>query len=66
MKFVSLIFNNYGMTCIITATESILPQKRSSDAREGLPGYTFQKAPGELWRSMYDKEKHIIVINNHL
>lgn len=33
-------------------------------ARRGLPGYTYQKAPGELWRSRYDPERSIIVINN--
>jgi hypothetical protein len=33
-------------------------------ARRGLPGYTYQRAPGELWRSRYDAEKVVIVINN--
>lgn len=32
--------------------------------RRGLPGYTYRKAPGELWRSYYDAERYIIVINN--
>ena len=28
------------------------------------PGYTYVKAPGELWRSRFDAEKTVIVINN--
>jgi hypothetical protein len=37
----------------------------ASDRRKrGLPGYTYQKAPGELWRSRYDDERYLIIINN--
>jgi hypothetical protein len=32
--------------------------------RKGLPGYTFSHFPGELWRSRYDLERGIIVINS--
>jgi hypothetical protein len=32
--------------------------------RQGLPGYTFKRAPGELWRSRYDLDQNVIVINN--
>jgi len=32
--------------------------------RRGLPGYTYQKAPGQLWRSRYDVEHAVIIINN--
>ncbi len=36
-----------------------------SDRRKrGLPGYTYRKAPGELWRSRYDDERDLIIINN--
>jgi hypothetical protein len=36
-----------------------------SDRRKrGLPGYTYRKAPGELWRSRYDDERFLIIINN--
>jgi hypothetical protein len=31
---------------------------------QGLPGYTYQKAAGELWRSRYDAERNLVVINN--
>jgi len=50
---------------IITVTDSLLPELRQpTETRQGLPGYTFRKAPGELWRSKYDTEQNVIVINN--
>lgn len=30
----------------------------------GLPGYTFERAAGELWRSRYDGERNVIVVNS--
>jgi hypothetical protein len=30
----------------------------------GLPGYTFERAAGELWRSRYDAERNLIIVNN--
>jgi Histidine kinase-, DNA gyrase B-, and HSP90-like ATPase len=30
----------------------------------GLPGYTFERAAGELWRSRYDTDRNLIVVNN--
>jgi len=29
-----------------------------------LPGYTFERAAGELWRSRFDAERNLIVVNN--
>ncbi len=50
---------------IITVTDSLLPElKPPTETRQGLPGYTFRKAPGELWRSKYDADQNVIVINN--
>jgi hypothetical protein len=50
---------------IVTVTDSLLPEMREpADNRQGLPGYTFRKAPGELWRSQYEPEQNVIVINN--
>jgi hypothetical protein len=49
---------------LITVTDSLLPEKKEADQQRGLPGYTFQKAPGQLWRSRYDVEQNVIVINN--
>ena len=50
---------------IITVTDSLLPEiKAPSVTRQGLPGYTFKRAPGELWRSRYVLDQNVIVINN--
>jgi hypothetical protein len=31
---------------------------------KGLPGYTFERAAGELWRSRLDVERNLIVVNS--
>jgi hypothetical protein len=50
---------------LITVTDSILPASRTDPAsRRGLPGYTLQHAPGKLWRSRYDAEHNVIVVNS--
>ena len=50
---------------MITVTDSILPEsKETSSTREGLPGYTLKRSPGELWRSQYDRDQNVIVINS--
>ena len=50
---------------LITVTDSLLPDtKERSGARHGLPGYTFEHAPGKLWRSRYDADQNLIVVNN--
>lgn len=42
---------------IITITDTLLPDMQPPpESRQGLPGYTFRKAPGELWRSRYDTD----------
>jgi hypothetical protein len=49
----------------ITITDTLVPEPpKSANKKHGLPGYTFHKAPGELWRSRYDEARNIIVINN--
>jgi hypothetical protein len=30
----------------------------------GLPGYTFERAAGELWRSQFDAKRNLIVVNS--
>jgi hypothetical protein len=50
---------------LITVTESLAPEIGTGSANSaGMPGYTFQKAAGELWRSRYDEAQNIIVVNN--
>lgn len=50
---------------LLTITDSLLPKsKEAASANQGLPSYTFHKAPGELWRSRFQSDKNVIVINN--
>ncbi len=50
----------------ITVSETLIgPDAGAGDARgKGLPGYSFLRAPGELWRSKYDEKNNLIIINN--
>ena len=49
----------------ITVAASLLPKSAGGDGTyQGLPGYTFHKAAGELWRSRFDVERNLVVINN--
>ena len=50
---------------LVTVTQSLMPQNQQKETtKQGIPSYTFQKAPGELWRSRYAPEQNVIVINN--
>jgi hypothetical protein len=50
---------------LITITDSLMDQATGTGgARKGLPGYTYRRAPGEMWRSRFDPDKNVIVINN--
>jgi hypothetical protein len=50
---------------LITVTDSLLPETKERTAnRQGLPGYTLEHAPGKLWRSRYDAEHNVIVVNS--
>jgi len=50
---------------LITVTHELLPQVGTTTIdSHGLPGYTFERAPGESWRSKFDSTRNIIVVNN--
>ncbi len=49
----------------ITVTDALIPDlPKSSRGRQGLPAYTFERVPGELWRSRLEEARNLIVINN--
>jgi hypothetical protein len=49
---------------LITVTESLIEKTAGTGgSRKGLPGYTFRRASGEMWRSRFDVDKNVIVIN---
>ena len=50
---------------IVTVTESLVPELADNRGpKKGLPGYTYEREPGAPWRSRYDAEQNIVVINN--
>ena len=50
---------------VITVTDSLFTEGGTTKPpRQGLPGYTFEHAPGALWRSRYDDGNNLIVVNN--
>ena len=57
------------ITCVaetlvtVTATLETAAGSTIVTAR-GLPGYTFERAAGELWRSRFDLERNLIIVNN--
>lgn len=52
-------------TALVTVTDSLMPESREPSApRQGLPGYTFERAPGKLWRSRFNAEQNVVVVNN--
>jgi hypothetical protein len=50
---------------LLTVTESLVaPSAGKEGLRQGIPSYTFQKAPGELWRARYQADQNVVVINS--
>jgi hypothetical protein len=50
---------------LITITHELLTRLGSATGiAPGLPGYTFERAAGESWRSRFDAKRNLIVINN--
>jgi hypothetical protein len=51
---------------VITIVDSLIPpsQLESQSTAKGLPGYTLESAHGQLWRSRYDSQRNIVVINS--
>ncbi len=49
---------------VITVTAELAHKSQGSANKKGLPGYTYKRAPGELWRSRYCPDQSLIYINN--
>ena len=57
------------VTCTAEALVTVSASLEASMAStivttRGLPGYTFERAAGELWRSRFDAERNLIIVNN--
>jgi hypothetical protein len=50
---------------LVTVTDSLAPAAAPGAVNtRGLPGYTFERAAGELWRSRFDTERNLIIVNS--
>ena len=50
---------------LITVTDSLESAMTPAVVNtRGLPGYTFERAAGDLWRCRFDAERNIIVVNS--
>jgi hypothetical protein len=50
---------------LVTVTDTLVtPSGTGIASARGLPGYTFERAAGELWRSRFDAERNVIVVNS--
>src|SRR5215469_2746656 len=50
---------------LITVTDSLdIAMSPSVINARGLPGYTFERAAGEVWRSRFDAARNLIVVNS--
>ena len=50
---------------LITVTDSLEAALNPAVVNSrGLPGYTFERAAGELWRCRFDADRNIIVVNS--
>jgi hypothetical protein len=66
---VSVAVRQHDIVCsgegLITVTRDLPVQLGTATASsQGLPGYTFERAPGEAWRSRFDAQRNVIVVNN--
>jgi hypothetical protein len=57
------------VTCTAEALVTVTASLESSMSEaivntRGLPGYTFERAAGELWRSRFDGESNLIMVNS--
>ncbi len=51
---------------VVTVSETLIERGEGAGEKggKGLPGYTFLRKPGELWRSRYDEKNNLVVVNN--
>ena len=64
-----ILVRQHKVTCTAEALLTITDSLESSMSEtvvntRGLPGYTFERATGELWRSRFDLERNLIIVNS--
>lgn len=63
---VSVDDKEFSAEAVITVTDELLKKggDQTTGIHRGLPGYTFIHKPGQLWRSSFDEQNNLIVINS--
>lgn len=54
---------------LITVTSTLVEESTRTNSKDGirqqgLPAYSFRKAAGELWRSEFDADRNLVIINS--
>jgi hypothetical protein len=50
---------------VVTVTEELLATfGQATVPARGLPGYSFERAASESWRSRFDADRNLILVNN--
>ena len=54
---------------LITVTSTLVDENTRTNSKDGikqqgLPAYSFRKAAGELWRSEFDADRNLVIINS--
>jgi hypothetical protein len=51
---------------MVTLTDSILSRRdgNTPTTKKGLPSFTYERQPGQAWRSHFDAARNLIVINS--
>lgn len=50
---------------LVTVTETLVESSQpGGEHKQGLPAYSFQRAAGELWRSKFEAERNLIIVNS--
>jgi hypothetical protein len=65
-KNVTVNWSVYEAEAVITVTERLVEPDVPGEKglNRGIPGYTFLRATGELWRSRFDEKNDLIIINS--
>ena len=50
-------------TITVVAELIKIPKESAQAQSKGLPSYTLESAPGQLWRSRYDQKRNLVVVN---
>ena len=61
-----VVFENEALVTVTSTLvdESSRTSSKDGTKQHGLPAYSFRRAAGELWRSEFDTERNLVIINS--